>query len=99
MDVELISQVCQTVRIPVVAHGGIGSPGQVLDVASRLPVSGIAIASMFHYHTITVSKDLDGFEEEGNIEFLKSNRMLSTIEAATIGETKNLLRENGIQVR
>jgi cyclase len=99
MDGDLINQVCNAVRIPVVAHGGVGNPGQVLDIASKLPVSGLAIASMFHYYTITISKDLGGFEEEGNIEFLKSNRIISTIETSTIGETKKLLQENGIPVR
>lgn len=99
MDVDLISQVYNAVKIPVVGHGGIGSPRQVLDIASKLSVSGLAIASLLHYHTITISKNLDGFQEEGNIEFLKSNRIISTIEISTISEIKKLLKENGVQVR
>ena len=96
MDANLILQVCDAVTIPVVAHGGIGNPKHVLEIASRLPVSGLAISSMLHYHTITISKNLDSFEEEGNIEFLKSNRILSSIEASTINDVKKLLKDNMI---
>jgi cyclase len=99
MDDDLIRKVCNSVTIPIVAHGGIGSPKHVLDVASQLPVSGIAIASMFHYYTITISNNLDRFEEEGNIEFLKSNRIISSIEISTIKEIKKLLINNNIQIR
>lgn len=96
MDVDLIRQVCDAVTIPVVAHGGIGNPKHALDVTSQLPVSGLAIASMLHYHYITLNKNLDGFEEEGNIEFLKSNRILSSIKASTINDLKLLLKKNMI---
>lgn len=99
MDIDLIRLVCDAVNIPVVAHGGIGNPSHVLDVASQLPVSGLAIASIFHYHTITISKSLEGFDEEGNIEFLKSNRIISTINTSTISDVKKLLKKADIPVR
>ena len=99
MDVDLIAQVCNVVTIPVVAHGGLGHSKHVLDIALQLPVSGLAIASMLHYHTITITKNLDGFEDEGNIEFLKSKHTISSIEASTIKNIKKLLKSNNIKIR
>ena len=68
MNIDLINRVCNAVNIPVVAHGGIGCPIHVLEIAKQLPVSGLAISSILHYQYITKNKHLDGFEEEGNIE-------------------------------
>ena len=99
MDVDLIAQVCNVVTIPVVAHGGLGHSKHVLDIALQLPVSGLAIASMLHYHTITITKNLDGFKDEGNIEFLKSKHTISSIEASTIKNIKKLLKSNNIKIR
>ena len=99
MNIDLINRVCNAVNIPVVAHGGIGSPIHVLEIAKRLPVSGLALASILHYQYITKNKHLDGFEEEGNIEFLKSNRILSSITLSMISDVKKILVDNNINCR
>jgi len=99
MNIDLINRVCNAVNIPVVAHGGIGCPIHVLEIAKQLPVSGLAISSILHYQYITKNKHLDGFEEEGNIEFLKSNRIPSSITLSMVSDVKKILMDNNINCR
>ena len=99
MDSKLIQEVCNAVTIPIVAHGGIGNPKQVLEIAKEIPVSGIAISSILHYQAISMNINLDSFKDEGNVDFLKSNHIKSQIQVSSINEIKNLLKNNKIQVR
>ena len=64
-----------------------------------MPLSGVAIASLFHYDFILHNRQIDGYEEEGNIDFLKSNRVLSSIESKSIKELKLLLLDNNVLCR
>ena len=70
----------------------------VLDLTKDLSLSGVAIASLFHYDCILHNRQIDGYEE-GNIDFLKSNRVLSSIESISIKELKSFLLENNIACR
>ena len=99
MDFDLIQKVCNALTIPVIAHGGIGNPQHILDIASRIPISGIAMASILHYQAIHINENLDGFKDEGNIDFLKSNRITSQIEISTISNIKKMLINNKVQIR
>jgi len=99
IDHNLISKVCKSVNIPVVAHGGIGRPKDVEKVASELSVSGVAISSILHYQAINFSDKNANFEDEGNIEFLKNTRSISSINTSRIKDIKKLLKENYIQIR
>ena len=98
-DVNLIQQVTDAISIPVVAHGGAGKREQVLQLAERINVSGIAIASMLHYDYILINRHLSGYEREGNIEFLKTNRRLTHIETLRIKDLKEFLVSNKIDCR
>tara|TARA_B100000795_G_scaffold95352_1_gene69927 strand:+ start:821 stop:1678 length:858 start_codon:yes stop_codon:yes gene_type:complete len=98
-DLVLAKQICDAVKIPVVIHGGAGNMRHVLDAVKDLPLSGVAIASLFHYDFILHNRQIDGYEEEGNIDFLKSNRVLSSIESKSIKELKLLLLDNNVLCR
>jgi cyclase len=98
-NADLAKLVTDAVSIPVVIHGGAGQMNQVLELIDQVPVSGVAIASLFHYGYITSNRNLDGYEEEGNIEFLKSNRMLSNMDVATIAQLKEFLIKHDIPCR
>ena len=98
-DIDLAKKVVDAVSIPVVVHGGAGQMKHVLEVCDQVPVSGVAIASLFHYDYILHNRRIEGFEDEGNIDFLKSNRMLSSIEGASIDELKTLLSGHGVCCR
>jgi len=98
-DLTLANKLCDSVKIPVVIHGGAGKQQHVLDLSKDLPISGVAIASLFHYHGILQSRQIDGYEEEGNIDFLKSNKTFSNIEGSSVPDLKSFLLENKIPCR
>lgn len=98
-DLTLANKLCDSVKIPVVIHGGAGKQQHVLDLSKDLPISGVAIASLFHYHGILQSRQIDGYEEEGNIDFLKSNKTFSNIEGSSVSDLKSFLLENKIPCR
>jgi imidazole glycerol-phosphate synthase subunit HisF len=95
----LAEQICDALNIPVVIHGGAGSKDHVLNLTKDTPLSGVAIASLFHYDYILHNRQINGYEEEGNIEFLKSKRTLSSIQSISIEKLKLFLLENNISCR
>ncbi len=98
-DLKLAKELYNAVSIPLVIHGGAGDKQHVLDVTRELPISGIAIASLFHYDFILNNRQLDGFEDEGNIEFLKSNKVPSSIKSVSIKKLKLFLAGNNVNCR
>jgi len=51
-DLELTRSVCDAVQIPVIASGGCGSPGHMVD-ALRAGAAAVAAASAFHFTELT----------------------------------------------
>lgn len=88
LDMNLIKQVHSSINIPLVVHGGIGKTEHAITVANELNISGIAIASLLHYEYIKTNRQVEGFEEEGNIEFLKSNRIYSKVMPTDLANLK-----------
>jgi len=91
--------VLDVVSIPVVAHGGPGKNQHVLDLVNKLPVSGVAISSLFHYDCIKNKIFSNNYEGEGNVDFLCSNRILTNIESSSIGELRAFLLSKNIYCR
>ena len=56
-DPELIGQVMKAVKIPVIACGGVGHPGHLLE-GMKLGVHAVAAANFFHYseHSVITAK-------------------------------------------
>jgi len=99
-DIELIRLVRNKINIPLIVHGGIGNSDQAVGVVlESKKISGIAISSMLHYQYISKNRKIEGFEDEGNIEFLKSNRLNSRITPTSLSELKEKLYENKINCR
>jgi cyclase len=67
-DIELCKQVVDAVEIPVVVASGAGSLENIKEVIEYARPSGVAVATLLHYNTVTV------------------------------GEIKNYLKNNGIEV-
>lgn len=55
MDLDLISQVCDMVKIPVIASGGVGTVAHVLETVKNTNVSAIALAKTLHYNLFSIS--------------------------------------------
>ena len=51
-DINLTDKISKKVKIPVIAHGGAGNFKDVLNVINQTNISGVAIASIFHYEAI-----------------------------------------------
>ena len=99
-DIELIRQVNSNINIPLVVHGGVGNSEHALaTIAERKMISGIAISSMLHYEYLIHNRKTDGFEKEGNIEFLKNNRFYSRITPTPLGVLKKTLMKKNINCR
>ena len=99
LDMDLIREVSSIINIPLVVHGGIGQPEHVLAVKKKSKISGVAIASLLHYNYIKTNRQVDGFEAEGNIEFLKNNRLFNRINTMALPDLKNALSSAKINCR
>jgi cyclase len=57
-DLELINYVAGGVEIPVIASGGAGHPGHILEVFKATKASAVSAANMFHFseHSVIVTK-------------------------------------------
>jgi cyclase len=99
-DLPLIKLITDSVSVPVVASGGAGSVKDVLKVMTTYPISGVSLASLFHYDFIAKNKkNLKGYQEEGNIEFLKKNTSYSKIKPLSIKELKQFLARKKVPIR
>jgi cyclase len=99
LDIELTRKVSAAVSIPVIAHGGAGSPQDVAEVIRNAGVDAVAIASILHYNAITVLKDTGNFQGEGNVSFLKSGKAYGKIKPCTLQDIKKFLAEEALPVR
>ncbi len=71
-DIELTRRIAQSVSIPVIACGGAGTVGHVVDVIEQGKADAVSLASVLHYHTIKqASAHADHHGGEGNTEFLR----------------------------
>lgn len=67
MDTELLRAVCDIVRVPVIASGGIGALDHVADAAST-GVDGIAMAHVLHYDTLPLAQIRDWAGNQPELE-------------------------------
>ena len=63
-DVDLLQQVCDAVRVPVIASGGFGQASDLLR-AAQCGVSGIAIADVLHWKRMTVPQIKQHARDQG----------------------------------
>lgn len=68
MDIDLISNVCDRVKIPVIASGGIGEIEHAREVIEKTNVSGIAVARILHYELNSIAEIKDTLKSMNGIE-------------------------------
>ncbi len=66
-DLELLKQVCSSVKIPVIASGGAGTLEHLHEAFAYADVDAVLAASIFHFRTYTINQAK---------VFLKSNNVL-----------------------
>lgn len=95
-DIDLAYNISRKLDIPVIAHGGAGNYKDVYEVAKHTNVSGVAIASLFHYEAINYFPKLK--TKIGNTIFL-DNFKKSYKKRNIILELKKYLDSKGVLVR
>ncbi len=96
-DMDLVRRVVSAVSIPVIVHGGAGTPEHVREVFSTSDASAVAVASIFHYHTKNLSAGINPIE--GNLDFLKSGKRYSKITETSVVDLKQYLEKQGVACR
>lgn len=99
MNLGLTNQIAGAVPIPVIASGGAGNIGHVLEVIERGRADAVAIASLLHYAYLRQGGANDDYSQEGNVEFLRSGQEFSKIQGATVREIKDTLRHHQVSCR
>ena len=52
-DLDLMEKISTICKVPVIASGGAGSYGDIVDVVKKTEVSAVAAASIFHFTQLT----------------------------------------------
>jgi cyclase len=99
-DIDLIKLVTSAVSIPVIAHGGVSAPSNVIEAILLGGADAVAIASILHYSVIHMF-DNSSLEhmKEGNVSFLNSGKIPRNIVPSSISEIRNALINSHIPTR
>lgn len=98
MDIDLINYISSNVTIPVIAHGGVGSPSDI-ENAVQHNADAVSIASILHYNILQSNKEENFETAEGNNEFLNNNLKLMKQFGTTLTAIKTYLNEKSIPCR
>lgn len=97
-DNDIVNKISSELTIPVIAHGGAGKKSDVLSVINN-SADAVCIASLFHYHKLSVEDETEISSLEGNLEFLNQKRKFHRHETIDILSLKEYLIENNISCR
>jgi cyclase len=99
VDVHLTKEISDSVSLPVIAHGGIGSMNDVEVLLESGVVDALAIGSALHYEALkNFTLDVNS-RNEGNIDFLLGGRKNSAFKSFDLKELKEHLHSKSIFCR
>jgi cyclase len=98
-DIELTKKISDSVKIPVIAHGGPGKLEHFKEVIEDGYADAVCAASMLHYNYAAKNKSVNEFSAEGNVTFINSGKTFGKIDKAEIQDIKKYLNDNGIDCR
>lgn len=98
-DIELTKKISDSVKIPVIAHGGPGKLEHFKEVIEEGHADAVSVASMLHYSYAAKNKSVNEFSKEGNVTFINSGKTFGKIDKAEIQDIKKYLNDNGIDCR
>ena len=96
-DISLINNISKKITVPVIAHGGAGNFNHVLDVINKTSISGVAIASFFHYALASRFKYKK--TKIGNFNYLENLSKYQNKNKNNLKNLKKFLKKNNINVR
>lgn len=92
-DLFLTKRISDLVSIPVIACGGAGGAGDIVQVVQECDVSAVAVASMFHYGFL----ENENGREYGDSSGIKTNR--KPFQSLSVCDTKKYLLEHNLTIR
>ena len=101
-DLDLTRRVAGAVSVPVIACCGCGGKEHVLEVIESGMADAVSMASVLHYHLLRARPgeiNEEEFQEEGNIEFLKSLQSFNRVTPTDLPAIKRYLAESGVACR
>jgi imidazole glycerol-phosphate synthase subunit HisF len=96
---EFLNTLSRTSKVPIIIHGGIGNYQHVIDIFKSSHIRAVGIASMLHYGLINNNLMNGSYENEGNTDFLKQNRIFNKFGSCQLKELKETLKDNRISIR
>lgn len=98
-DLELLEIISRKISVPVIAHGGLGSPVDAVN-SVQAGVSAIAVASVLHYGALQSGAIVrTNSTTEGNTRFLSEKNSFNKIKPCRIIDIKDELEQAGHRVR
>jgi cyclase len=99
-DLELTRRIAEAVPIPVIACGGAGSVKDICDVISQGKADAVSAASIFQYYCFArFQYEEQRFSNEGNTEFLSTNRISTRLSGMTVQQVKQGMADRNIACR
>jgi imidazole glycerol-phosphate synthase subunit HisF len=95
-DVDIIKKISNTVKIPVIAHGGAGNFEHIYDVINKTNISAVSLSGILHYEACNYFK----FKKKiiGNTFFLEKQRYQKKRDNLIL-RLKKFLKKKKINVR
>jgi cyclase len=97
-DISLIKKISNSLKIPVLAHGGAGNFQHVYDVIKKTNIAGVVLSSLLHYQTASFLKKKFKKKIVGNTHFLENLKQSNSF-TNIIKKLKKFLNKKGINVR
>jgi cyclase len=97
IDIELTRSISESVSIPIIAHGGIGSLQEVINIIDNENINSISIGSALHYRAMKNFNFMN--TQEGNVDFLRSGKNNNSIKSFDLKELKSILNSRSLYCR
>ncbi len=99
-NIRLIENIYDSIRIPLILHGGARDSQDIIDVKKRFDnIEAFGLSSILHYNFIRDRQNENNHIVIGNTSFLKSNKKFKNFGEYTIKKIKNDLIKNNIYTR
>ena len=100
-NIEIVSNLVKSVKIPTIYHGGVGKKEHILKILKIKNIDGICLSSILHYSAIVENNELymNKTEKIGNTQFLEKKFLNQNYEKISLIDLKKFLNNNNIYTR
>lgn len=98
-DSYLIAKIAQSVKVPVIASGGAGNAGNVVDVLRNGKADAVALASLLHYSFLRTGLCSSSCDFKKANSPLSGGRGSALFETVSLQQIKDALEEQGFCAR